>query len=80
MGRFSNVLRRGGFPAFLCTQFPGALNDNIYKTAVSPVAVGIAAGNEGSLILSALLQHDSPIEWDNGILYGQYILDHAWVR
>lgn len=53
MGRFSNVLRRGGFPAFLCTQFLGALNDNIYKTAVSLVAVGIAAGNEGSLILSA---------------------------
>ena len=52
MGRFSNVLRRGGFPAFLGTQFLGALNDNIYKTAVSLVAVGIAAGNEGSLILS----------------------------
>ena len=53
MGRFINVFRRGGFPSFLCTQFLGALNDNIYKTAVSLVAVGIAAGNEGSLILSA---------------------------
>ena len=27
-----------------------------------------------------LLQHVSPIEWDNVILYGQYVLDRAWVR
>ena len=28
----------------------------------------------------ALLEHISPIEWDNVILYGQYILDRAQVR
>jgi TnpA family transposase len=28
----------------------------------------------------ALLEHVSPIEWDNVILYGQYVLDHAQVR
>ena len=27
-----------------------------------------------------LLQHVSPIEWDNVILYGQYVLDRALVR
>jgi hypothetical protein len=27
-----------------------------------------------------LLEHVSPIEWDNVILYGQYILDRAQVR
>jgi Tn3 transposase DDE domain len=28
----------------------------------------------------ALLEHVSPIEWDNVILYGQYVLDHAQFR
>ena len=28
----------------------------------------------------ALLEHISPIEWDNVILYGQYVLDRAQVR
>jgi hypothetical protein len=27
-----------------------------------------------------LLEHVSPIEWDNVILYGQYVLDRAQVR
>jgi hypothetical protein len=27
-----------------------------------------------------LLEHISPIEWDNVILYGQYVLDRAQVR
>ena len=29
---------------------------------------------------ATLLQHVSPIEWDNVILYGQYVLDRALVR
>jgi hypothetical protein len=28
----------------------------------------------------SLLEHVSPIEWDNVILYGQYILDRKLVR
>ncbi len=52
IGRFSDVFRRAGFRAFLGTQFLGALNDNIYKTAVSLVAISVAAAGEGSLILS----------------------------
>jgi len=28
----------------------------------------------------ALVEHISPIEWDNVILYGQYVLDRAQVR
>ena len=31
-------------------------------------------------INATLLQHVSPIEWDNVILYGQSVLDHARVR
>ena len=27
-----------------------------------------------------IVQHVSPIEWDNVILYGQYVLDRARVR
>ena len=52
IGRFSDVLKRGGFPAFLGTQFLGALNDNIYKMVVSLVAVGIAVESEGSQFLA----------------------------
>ena len=28
----------------------------------------------------ALLEHISPIEWDNVIVYGQYVLDRTQVR
>ena len=29
---------------------------------------------------ATLMQHISPIEWDNVILYGQYVLDRTLVR
>jgi len=29
---------------------------------------------------TSLLEHVSPIEWDNVVLYGQYILDRKLVR
>ena len=35
---------------------------------------------EDDTIDVALLEHVSPIEWDNVILYGQYLLDRAQVR
>jgi hypothetical protein len=35
---------------------------------------------EDEEIDAALLEHVSPIEWDNVILYGQYVLDRAQVR
>ena len=35
---------------------------------------------ENDQIDVALLEHVSPIEWDNVILYGQYVLDRAQVR
>ena len=37
-----------------------------------------AIAEEG--IDATLLQHVSPIEWDNVSLYGQYVLDRALVR
>ena len=37
-----------------------------------------AIAEEG--LAATLLQHVSPIEWDNVILYGQYVLDRARVR
>ena len=35
---------------------------------------------EGEEVDIAPLEHISPIEWDNVILYGQYVLDRPQVR
>ena len=35
---------------------------------------------EGEKLDITLLEHVSPIEWNNVILYGQYVLDRAQVR
>lgn len=48
---FKDLLADWGFQAFLWTQFLGALNDNLYKTAVSLRAVHVAA-NGGAEYLS----------------------------
>src|ERR1700683_4739782 len=45
---FKPLLKNGGFQAFLWTQFLGALNDNIYKIAVSMRAVHVAANSTDS--------------------------------
>jgi hypothetical protein len=37
-------------------------------------------GDDEEKIDVALLEHVSPIEWDNVILYGQYVLDRSLVR
>ena len=42
-GGFGELLKNGGFQAFLWTQFLGAFNDNLYKTVVSLRAVDLAA-------------------------------------
>jgi hypothetical protein len=26
------------------------------------------------------LEHVSPIEWDNVVLYGEYVIDRSWIR
>ena len=50
---YSDLLKSGGFQAFLWTQFLGAFNDNVYKIIVSVMAVEIAAGaGKGSTYLS----------------------------
>ena len=28
----------------------------------------------------SLLEHVSPIEWENVVLYGEYVIDRSWVR
>jgi acyl-[acyl-carrier-protein]-phospholipid O-acyltransferase/long-chain-fatty-acid--[acyl-carrier-protein] ligase len=45
---FKPLLKNAGFQAFLWTQFLGALNDNIYKMAVSMRAVHVAASSGAS--------------------------------
>jgi TnpA family transposase len=35
---------------------------------------------ESAQIEVSLLEHVSPIEWDNVILYGQYVLDRGLIR
>src|SRR5215468_8070887 len=40
---YAGLLRNHGFQGFLCTQFLGAFNDNVYKMIVSVGAVELAA-------------------------------------
>src|SRR5258707_11592396 len=42
---FKQGIKKGGFHAFLCTQFLGAFNDTVYKMIVSIRAVHIAAAS-----------------------------------
>jgi hypothetical protein len=45
---------------------------------ISPVVkCGDPSGDQTDV---SLLEHVSPIEWDNVILYGQYVLDRNRVR
>jgi len=54
-GGFKDVLKNGGFLAFLCTQFLGAFNDNAYRIIVSLRAVHIVAqaGQSGKYLALA---------------------------
>ncbi len=45
-GGFKDLLKNGGFHAFLWTQFLGAFNDNVYKIIVSMRAVHVAANSQ----------------------------------
>lgn len=47
-GKYRDLLKSGGFQAFLWTQFLGAFNDNFFKMIVSLFAVDAAAGSGGS--------------------------------
>ena len=50
---YTNLLKSGGFQAFLWTQFLGAYNDNVYRILVSLLAVDIGArAGKGSVYLS----------------------------
>ena len=53
IGKYIDLLKSGGFQAFLWTQFLGAFNDNVFKIVVSMLAVDMAtASGEGSGYLS----------------------------
>src|SRR5437867_2439311 len=41
-GKYIDLLKSGGFQAFLWTQFLGAFNDNVFKIVVSMLAVDLA--------------------------------------
>lgn len=45
IGKYIDLLKSGGFQAFLWTQFLGAFNDNIFKIVVSMLAVSAASGS-----------------------------------
>ncbi len=51
---FKDLLRNGGFQAFLWTQFLGAFNDNVYKIVVSMRAVHLAANSGSSSLYLSL--------------------------
>jgi acyl-[acyl-carrier-protein]-phospholipid O-acyltransferase/long-chain-fatty-acid--[acyl-carrier-protein] ligase len=46
-GTYRETLRHRGLQPFLWTQFLGAFNDNVFKIAVTLMAVGAAAGGGG---------------------------------
>src|SRR3978361_1180687 len=52
---FSNVLKSGGFQAFLWTQFLGAFNDNVYKLVVSFIATEIPGAGSKYLSLAGVV-------------------------
>ncbi len=53
-GNYKSLFKHFGFQSFLCTQFLGAFNDNLYKMVVSLFAVeaAVRSGNGGSIYLS----------------------------
>ncbi len=53
-GGFRDLVKNGGFQAFLWTQFLGALNDNLYKMIVSMRAVHVAASTGTEYVSIAL--------------------------
>ena len=59
---------------------PGILACVIYWQAKEISRVVRGCKSEDGKIDIALLDHVSPIEWDNVILYGQYLLDRTQVR
>ena len=53
IGKYIDLLKSGGFQAFLWTQFLGAFNDNVFKIVVAMLLVDMAtASGEGSGHLS----------------------------
>ena len=47
---------------------------------MKPATVACCSNPVANGIDLSLLEHVSPIEWDNVVLYGQYILDRKRVR
>ena len=35
---------------------------------------------EADRVETSLLEHVSPIEWENVVLYGEYVIDKGWIR
>jgi len=58
-GGFKDLLKNGGFHAFLWTQFLGAFNDNVYKIVVSMRAVHVAANSQSSSLYLSLAARSS---------------------
>jgi len=47
LGTYRDLLKSGGFQAFLWTQFLGAFNDNVFKIVVSMVVVSAVTATDG---------------------------------
>src|SRR5580698_801989 len=52
-GRYSELLKSGGFQGFLWTQFLGAFNDNVSKWIITLYAMDMASGH-GSVYAAAV--------------------------
>ena len=72
----TNVEQDGHYYRHLAMIFPS--RNQLASKQITRTGRAEAVAKEG--LAATLLQHVSPIEWDNVILYGQYVLDRARVR
>ena len=72
----TNVDQDGHYYRHLAMIFPS--RNQLASKQITRTGRAEAVAKEG--LAATLLQHVSPIEWDNVILYGQYVLDRARVR
>lgn len=52
----------------------------VYWQAREIERVIVECKKEADSIDTSLLEHVSPIEWENVVLYGEYLIDHNWIR
>ena len=63
-----------------CRRLPLILACIVYWQAKEIERVMTECNPESDGIDTSLLEHVSPIEWENVVLYGEYVIDKGWIR